>query len=280
VEIPYHAVPHPLSQSRKDLPCISNTLGLKDMRAFWVMLVLLSLVLLTSGALVLGRWMVTPLAPTLQEPLSELVPADIPGWISREIPIAQTPEGAEKVSRVLRYDEAITREYRRGTTEIIVYAAYWKPATISQSEVGYHNPDTCWRLAGWKREDRAHARPLSWFRSRLFPAEWGVYEQNNHYAHVVFWHIAGGRLIQERIEEWRRDPVARIKRKLMPLSEFWREGLRPLEDQLFLRISSNQPFTPGQCPPEISELFHSLPILRYVEAPSSDAEGRLSATLP
>lgn len=228
----------------------------------------MGLIAALSASLALARIFVPEGQATLDRPIAELVPENIPGWESTEIPIAQTPEGQEQVGRILRFDQAITRLYKRGNTEVMVYAAYWEPGKTSRSEVALHNPDTCWVYAGWERKDRSYKNRATWSQSPLLPVEWGVFEMNQRTSHVLFWHKHGQSTFVEDQHGWESDPISRIQRKLKPFFEFFDTGLQPHREQLFVRISSNEAIKPYFLPDHVASLLKELPILNYVEDPA------------
>jgi hypothetical protein len=226
-------------------------------------LIFMATVTALAASLVIGRILVPEGDKTLTQPLTELVPEEIPGWESTEIPIAQTPEGQEQVGRILRFDQAITRLYKRGNTEVMVYAAYWEPGKTSRSEVALHNPDTCWVSAGWERKDRSYSNRATWATDPLLPVEWGVFELRQQTSHVLFWHKHGQTTFVENQHGWKSDPVSRIKRKVLPFFEFLDNGLQPHREQIFLRISSNESIKPFFVPDHIQQLIEALPLMDH-----------------
>jgi exosortase len=180
--------------------------------------------------------------------LMALLPAGAPGWRTIENP------GVEVFAGALHTTSLAQRTYVEdgpgGEVGIILYLAYWPAGRVSVSTVDLHTPDMCWPGAGWvvepvPRETAALAvggRTLPEAEYRFLRYE-GVYPQ-----HVWFWHLLGGRPISYR------NPYS--PRQL--LATALRYGFRRKTDQLFVRISSNRPWTEIAGEPVVVGLFRGL----------------------
>jgi len=174
-----------------------------------------------------------PPAPGPAPDLTALLPAGAPGWRTIENP------GVAAFAGVLRTTALAQRTYvrngRDGQTGIIVYLAYWPAGATAVSSVDLHTPDMCWPGAGWVLEPVPRSREaLSVGGRRLPEAEYrflkyeGMYPQN-----VWFWHLYGGRPVPYR------NPYSPCE--LLGIA--MRYGFRRDGDQLFVRISSNRPWS-------------------------------------
>ncbi|MDR1818285.1 MAG: EpsI family protein [Puniceicoccales bacterium] len=191
----------------------------------------------------------TTAEPELRRPLAELVPAVVPGWNSRELPIAATEVMAEIVGDVLKFDGFAYRLYANPKTRenITVYAAYWKPSKVSTTDAGVHNPDSCWVNSGWKRLERRHALPVSLGGKRLKPVEYGLYSKmidgREVRLPVYFWHLVGGEpnAYEEQREGFRSGLFGRLDRLPLFLRDLRRYGLNQMREQMFIRLVCDRP---------------------------------------
>jgi len=218
-------------------------------------------------------FLVPDVEPTLHQSLDELIPASIPGWQSQKVPLSNTPEGVDRVLDVLDLDDVFSREYIKGDTRVMVYAAYWFPGSEPYSSVAIHNPDSCWVIAGWKIEDRESNRRVSLAGVDLKEHEWGIYSKDGSEAHVMFWHLLGGtpnKYIKHML--WTSSGVDSIKRQFYFIFNMYQMGLNLGQDQLFVRISSNKPFAELERSGELREILDHLEALgleRPAESPAS-----------
>ncbi len=203
--------------------------------------------LLLAGLLACGVMLqvvipwIYPTRHTLTIRLAVAIPEELAGWNVRTLPIAETEALQNQVNKVLRYDEAVFRNYQHGSLQVGVYAAYWNPGKASYSEAGAHTPDTCWVVAGWNRSQREHAVALRAGDRPMIPAELGTFEKSGNVQHVMFWHLVGGRPISFDQFGWDERWPARIKRGLSLASDLWRFGFNQRSDQCFVRVSTNLP---------------------------------------
>jgi hypothetical protein len=170
-----------------------------------------------------------------------------------DVPLAETEEGRSAVEGILRYDDFISRSYRRGQTEVTLYIAYWLPDRMPPRMVGRHTPDRCWIQNGWTCDQRTRAVTLQGSRhTTLQPAELGVYTLRDRITlHVAFWHLVGGKAYAYGPEQ--SDMVA-----LAPLSDLRTFGLNQRQEQLFIRVASNQKFEDFWRDPGFQQLLRSL----------------------
>lgn len=166
--------------------------------------------------------------------LNEVFPREVSGWVVEDRPIAESPEMKKAVEEILNYDSALLRVYRRGREEISIYAAYWIPGKIYPQAIDAHTPDICWTANGWKMEKLPslgaqfiESVKIEVPNNRLFTA-------NDQSVFVVYWHINGAAL---------RRSYSVTEEKLsvrQRLEKIWALATEPAQQQLFVRISSNQ----------------------------------------
>lgn len=187
--------------------------------------------------------------PRTDKPVPDLLtvlPAAVPGWQ------VATAQDLQQFASQLQTEHLAQRSYRRNTSngplEITLYLAYWRAGQTPVSQVASHTPDACWPGAGWeaiptpvKREQLPTAgRMLPEAESRFFKS--GIFPQ-----HVWFWHLYDGRPI---LYENPYSPKALLKIA-------WRYGFRHDGDQLFVRVSSNFPWSEFGQDPLIAEFFRN-----------------------
>lgn len=207
----------------------------------------------------LFAFFVPSVPPTVDGKLEELIPAQIPGWKSAKVPLSSTPEGVERVLNVLDLDDVFSREYSKGTTRVMIYAAYWYPGSEPYSSVAIHNPDSCWVIAGWQVEERESNRRVKLAGRELKEHEWGIYSKDGLDQHVIFWHLLGGepnKHIKHML--WTSSGLDSIKRQFYFIYNIAQMGLDLGQDQLFVRISSNKPFDELEKTGELAEIFQQI----------------------
>lgn len=191
------------------------------------------------------------------KPLHDIVPAAVTGWEVEDRKLGDTELVRDEVKKILRYEDAFFRTYRRGNTEVGVYVAYWKPSMIDPTDAATHSPDLCWINAGWREEshdyeaklDDGAGRPLKIAQLRDFSMSGGAHQE------VVFWHFIGGRL-----SGYALGPSTRWRTRLPVLWENqvhnW-FGFRQRE-QFFIRISTNRSIEELKAGPLWRELIRGL----------------------
>jgi len=179
--------------------------------------------------------------------LAALLPASFEGWqIKSDKDLAQ-------FSAQLQTDRLAATSYNRQTSrgplEITVYLAYWPAGSVPVSAVAAHTPDACWPGAGWTAVPVTNSRiPVALGHRQLDDAEYRIFTQRDFLQQVWYWHLYNGRVIHP---EGIRSP-----RQLLTLAfkyGFHREG-----EQLFVRVSSNQPWETIAAEPLLQEVFARL----------------------
>jgi hypothetical protein len=233
---------------------------------FGITIVAVATLALAAGLCVAGP-LFYPARQSVTVPIEVIVPRELHGWMVRTLPIGETEELQNEIHKVLRYDAAVFRVYRRGDIEVGVYAAHWTPGKASLSDVGAHTPDTCWIVAGWNRSARSHGDGLCVGTRALLPPEVATFEKNSVVQHVMFWHLAGGRPIVFDQFGWDVRWMARIKRGLSFVRDAVRFGLDQRCDQCFVRISSNRPIAALLRDPDFEALLeHLAPLGIFADA--------------
>jgi exosortase len=179
--------------------------------------------------------------------LEALLPLSPAGWD------VTTTTDLNRFKDTLRTDHFVQRTYLKnsssGLLQITVYIAYWSPGQASVSQVATHTPDACWPGAGWAPVTTTTSREVAVVVGHpLAPAEHRLFVSNNYPQHVWFWHLYDHRPVEYL------DPLSpRNVIKIALRHGFHREG-----DQLFVRLSSNRPWTDLAAEPLISEIFAGL----------------------
>lgn len=179
--------------------------------------------------------------------LEAVLPEQHDGWIARPEP------GLFRFTAQLQTDTITQTTYYRqtaaGDEEITVYLAYWSPGQAPVSLVASHTPDACWPGAGWADQPVPRRRiALSVGARTLDEAEQRIFTQNEQIQYVWYWHLYDGRVIHP-------DDV-RSPRHLLSLA--WEYGFRRTGAQMFVRVSSNQPWEKIAGDPLVQELFSNL----------------------
>ena len=170
------------------------------------------------------------------EAFNDLLPRAnaLSGWTALQRPVADTEEMKRAVAELLNYDAGGFVTYTKGDQEISIYAAYWKPGKMSPRLLATHTPDVCWVGKGWVCQSAAFAELKVAnehglrVKRRVFAAPVGATQ------HVVFCHLVAG--FPRDYGEFGEPPWYAF------LSELRWECFNLREEQLFFRISSNQPF--------------------------------------
>lgn len=176
--------------------------------------------------------------------LLALLPASPPGW-------NVTTTDLYEFQGTLRTEHLAQRRYTiarpNGPTTITIYVAYWRPGQAPVSLVASHTPDACWPGAGWTPLPGAKPRAELVVGGRmLFPAEHRLFKAGGlHHEHVWFWHLYAGRPLSYQ------DPYSAAE--LLRLAV--RFGFRHQGEQLFVRLSSNRPWSEIGAEPLLAEFF-------------------------
>lgn len=180
--------------------------------------------------------------------LNALIPATAPGWQ------VSTTNDLYQFRDTLQTENLAQRTYRKrlpngDVLEVILYLAYWHPGQAPVSLVASHTPDACWPGSGWTAKPVATPhRALAVDHRTLADAEYRLFTYGDFPQHVWFWHLYDGRPIEFQ------DPYSAIA--LLRIA--WNYGFRHDGDQLFVRVSSNHPWSDISREPLIQEFFHGL----------------------
>lgn len=179
--------------------------------------------------------------------LAALLPAAAAGW---EV---STSDDLHQFTAALQTDHLWQRTYARATLrgpeQITIYLAYWRAGQAPVSLVASHTPDACWPGSGWQPVPSKQSRETLTVGGRHLPeAESRCFVAGSLVQFVWFWHIYDGRPIDYR------DPYS--ARELLSIA--WRYGFRHAGDQLFIRVSSNRPWSNIADAPVIADIFSRL----------------------
>lgn len=179
--------------------------------------------------------------------LMTILPAAAEGWR------VETDSEIYQFSAQLETEFLAQRTYFRrtdqGDVQLTIYLAYWPAGQSSVSGVAAHTPDACWPGAGWTLAPIDQPRQYLAVGNRvLAPAEARLFRIGDYPQHVWFWHLYDGRpLVHTDPRSWSR---------LLRLG--WEYGFRRDGDQLFVRISCNQPWSTLQNEPLLRDAFSRL----------------------
>lgn len=171
---------------------------------------------------------------TKEEKLDDLISTHLPGWTMEELPLGQTEEVVNAVENTLRFDDVISRVYTSGLNQVGIYIAYWEPGKVPVRMIGVHTPDTCWIQNGWSCTERESNLRHNIGGKELKPAEWGIFETEQHRQHVLFWHLVGA-----RVHTYEQQGLHSLTAAFQDMLQY---GLNQRQEQYFIRISSNRPF--------------------------------------
>jgi exosortase len=179
--------------------------------------------------------------------LLAILPSASPGWR------VDTSRDLYQFSDILKTEFLAQRSYlgrtAAGPTEVTIYLAYWRAGQSSVSSVAAHTPDACWPGSGWVALPNPVTRESPVVAGRtLSPAESRIFQNAGHPQHVWFWHLYDGRPIAYE------NPYS--TRELLSIA--WRYGFSHDGDQLFVRVSSNRPWSDIGDEPFIRDCFARL----------------------
>lgn len=196
-------------------------------------------ILAVAGTVVYAKWFVES-TPRFNGDLAKIAPAKLDGWEVEEIPIGNTPGMIEYVKKLLKFDQVVSRQYRKGSLAITFYAAYWAPGRRSPIDAGGHNPDACWVDNGWTRVGREFSVVGTKIAGReLRPYELGRYEREGVKLPVMFWHLVNGDVhaYKDHRQGWREGFAGVIFRLPKRIEDLRRLGLNQRAEQIFMRVS-------------------------------------------
>lgn len=182
--------------------------------------------------------------------LLAILPAQADGWK------VETDAEIFQFASELQTEHLAQRTYQRATAagplQVTVYLAYWPAGRTPVSAVATHTPDACWPGAGWTPAPVEQPRQYLPVGNRvLAPAEARLFRFGSFPQYVWFWHLYDGRpLVHTDPRSWSR-----------LLSLAWNYGFRNDGDQLFVRVSCNQPWSALQNDPLMADIFGRLELL-------------------
>jgi hypothetical protein len=223
------------------------------------------------GLVVYSTWFVST-TPKFDKPIGEIVSANILGWTSKDLPLAETETMMAQVNNILQFDQYIYRLYEHDNTQVTVYVAYWGPGKVTTADAGTHNPDSCWVNAGWTREERKYGVERTLGGKKLKPLEYGVYGREKMKLPVIFWHLVGDEVnrYQDQKEGWRNGLEGRIERIPLIWADLKKYGLNQRREQMFIRITANKSFETLFQDPDFIRLMEALaPLGIFVDQPTT-----------
>lgn len=196
--------------------------------------VLITLLLLLPLACVLQLIASPDSAPfKRQRPLAEYFPTTIAGWTGEDRPLGETESVSKTALKLLNYDEAFQRVYRKNGKEFVVYVAYWKAGKVPARDVAFHTPDQCWVGVGWKRMAIDYRYQPAFEGHLLAPAQYREFDSPGDRVYVLYWHILNGQSIVYSAD----GPPSQIA----TIKELFRHGYAHKGEQYFIRLSSEIP---------------------------------------
>jgi hypothetical protein len=219
-----------------------------------------SVTLVALLALVLAAEFSPPRSRGFTSELGQALP-EVTGWSRREIPIAGTSAAMASAQGILNFSQAKQVLYVRGSTQLLVYVAYWEPGKVSVVDAGSHNPDSCWVNNGCVRTERVYSVPGKIGERELLPYESGQYiVPNGGKQNVAFWHLVNGEpnRYQEQEAGWRNGLLGRLERLPLVWKDIRTYGLNQKNEQMFVRISSNARIEDMFADPANGGLFNAL----------------------
>ena len=169
--------------------------------------------------------------------LAQTIPASVPGWSGRDLPLGANEFTSKTAEKILNYDEVVYREFRRGDLFFTAYAAYWSAGKMPTRFVADHTPDRCWTENGWHCLAMKFKQVMLLDQGPLQPAEWRLFEPPNggKPTYVLYWHLVEGRIYDygERFNSipdpfrWCKDAV--------------QQALLGSREQYFIRVASSEP---------------------------------------
>lgn len=186
--------------------------------------------------------------------LAEAVPASIPGWTGRDLPLGPSEFIAGEVEKVLNYDQVLYREFTRGGQTFGVYVAYWGPGKMPTRFVASHTPDRCWTENGWHCVEMRFKQAEAFDGRTLQPAEWRLFEppEGGRPTYVLYWHLVDGKVY---------DYGSRFSAVPEPV-RWWKDAVQQVlsgsREQFFIRLTSNEPVENLWKDPGVASVMRSL----------------------
>jgi len=171
-----------------------------------------------------------------RQPAADSTAPALEQWISPQADGWEVRNGSlsEEALRVLRTTRLLQREYLRvdpaGGIDLVLYAAWWEAGAASASDVALHTPEVCWPGAGWTEL----ALPASGAVGSPALAEHRRFRhESGQVQDVWYWHLDGDRPIRG-LNPYKPSQL---------LGNALQHGLSAPRPQLFVRISSNRPWS-------------------------------------
>lgn len=190
-----------------------------------------------------------------QGKLADAMSKQIAGWEGQDLPLGDT-EVKNATTKLLNYDDYLYRVYRRGGSEVFVYAMYWKQGSISVREIAGHTPDGCWIANGAQIGAPKATRGLAVGGRATAPAEVREFRfPGGQRVEVAWWHLWGDNLIDRRFDQKSLSPTLR---------ELWvwlgkRHGAQ--RDQLLVRIHTTEDLATVMKSPPVRSFLDQFPII-------------------
>lgn len=219
-------------------------------------LLLVGLALLLSGVFIVWYSSVKRNRIALHSNLLSVLPRVVAGWEIKDMPIASSAEMQKAVNEMLNYDEAVFREYRKGTRSLTVYSAYWSPYRFHPRLISIHTPDVCWVGNGFLLKDADYNYTVKLPQGGdVWHAQQRVFEAGGQDMHVLYWHVLGGRL-----SGYAEGPNS-ASRSIF--DTFWSDLRHGAGEQFFIRISSQQPWSEWVGDPLFNQILKTFePVLK------------------
>jgi hypothetical protein len=169
--------------------------------------------------------------------ITSMLPAKLPGWSLKDLPVGETEEVRQRMGELLDYDAAIYREYKKGLVTVQVYISYWTPGKAHFRLVYGHTPDVCWVRAGWKPTVQDPAYVLILDTDPPLTLKEGQYREftvGKEHLRVVFWQLLDGEPFT--YGNFGAPPASAI------FTDILSRGFNQKPEQWFIRISSNVDF--------------------------------------
>jgi hypothetical protein len=186
--------------------------------------------------------------------LAQTVPSTLPGWEGRDVPLGPNEFVAGEVEKVLNFDQVVYREFRHNSETLGVYVAYWGPGKMPARLVASHTPDRCWTENGWRCIAMRFKQKEPFEGGTLQPAEWRMFEppDGGNPTYVLYWHLVDGRIY---------DYGGRFNAIPDPV-RWWKDAVQQVflgsREQVFIRLTSNEPLERLSSDPGVVEVLRSL----------------------
>ncbi len=179
--------------------------------------------------------------------LLAILPAQPAGWAVRNYDDIYQFSGALETEYLAQ--RSYLKQTPTGIVQVTVYLAFWRPGQSAVSQVASHTPDACWPGSGWIAAPLEEPRAFFTIGNRaIAPAEERLFLSGDYPQYVWFWHLFDGQPILYT------DPYSWSE--LLRIA--WRYGFRRDGDQLFVRFSSNRPWSELADEPLLGEIFAHL----------------------